>query len=76
MRPRAIFMVALAQILLATALASAAQQPVKTPRIGLLRTGSPADRVEEIEAFRKGLGDLGYVEGQNIAIELRFAEGR
>ena len=50
-------------------------QPAKTPRIGMLRVGSPSDRVEQIEAFRRGLRDLGYVEGQNIIIEFRFAEG-
>ncbi len=62
--------------ILAAPLAADAQQLAKTARTGMLRTGSPSDRVEEIEAFRKGLRDLGYVEGQNIAIEFRFAEGR
>lgn len=69
-------LVTVALALLAAPIAAEAQQPAKTPRIGMLRTGSPSDRVEEIEAFRKGLRDLGYVEGQNIAVEFRFAEGR
>jgi putative ABC transport system substrate-binding protein len=56
--------------------AADAQPPAKTLRIGMLRTGSPSDRVETIEAFRKGLRDLGYIEGHNIAIEFRFADGR
>ena len=68
--------VTLALGVFAAPLAADAQQPAKTGRIGMLRTGSPSDRVEEIEAFRKGLRELGYVEGQNIAIEFRFAEGR
>jgi len=67
---------ALALGLLAAPLPSEAEQAPGIPRIGLLRTGSPSDRVEEIEASWKGLWDLGYVEGQNIAVEFRFAEGR
>ena len=51
-----------------------AQQPAKLPRIGLLRAGSPPDPM--IEAFRQGLRDLGYVEGKNIVIEYRWAEGK
>jgi putative ABC transport system substrate-binding protein len=66
----------LALAVLTAPLAAGAQPAAKTTRIGMLRTGSPSDRVEEIEAFRKGLRDVGYVEGQNIAIEFRFAEGR
>ena len=68
--------VALIFTILLGPLGAAAQHPAKTARLGMLRTGSPSHRVEEIEAFRKGLRDLGYVEGQNIAIEFRFAEGR
>jgi putative ABC transport system substrate-binding protein len=51
-----------------------AQQPVKLPRIGLLRVGSPPDPF--VEAFREGLRDLGYVEGKSIVIEYRWAEGK
>ena len=47
-----------------------AQQPKKVPRIGWLTLGYPA----RSEAFRQGLRELGYVEGKNIAIELRSAE--
>jgi len=49
-------------------------QPKKVPRIGLLRAGSPPDSY--VEAFRQGLRELGYIEGQNIAIEYRWAEGK
>ncbi len=76
MRLRALgLLVTLALGILAAPLAADAQQPAKTPRIGMLRMGSPSDRVEQVEAFRKGLRDLGYVEGQNTVIEFRFAEG-
>src|SRR3989338_10185725 len=51
-----------------------AQQSGKVPRIGFLRIGSPPDPY--VEAFRQGLRDLGYVEGQTITIEYRWAEGR
>ncbi len=53
---------------------AAAQQPARIPRIGFL---SPLDRsAPNFEAFRQGLADLGYVEGRNIVIEPRFAEGQ
>ena len=45
-------------------------------RIGLLVTGSPADTSSRLETFRQGLRDLGYVEGRNIAIEVRWMNGR
>ena len=51
-----------------------AQTAAKIPRIGMLRLGSPPDPL--VEAFRQGLRDLGYVEGQKISIEDRWAEGR
>ena len=54
---------------------SHAQQPAKVPRIGYL-SGSPlAGLAARIEAFRQGLRELGYVEGKNIDIEWRSAEG-
>jgi putative ABC transport system substrate-binding protein len=54
--------------------AAVAQQPAKVPRVGLLRPGAPPDPY--VDAFRQGLRDVGYVEGQTIAIEYRWAEGR
>jgi ABC-type uncharacterized transport system substrate-binding protein len=55
-------------------LAARAQQP-KVPRLGWLVTGSPTSHRFSLAAFRDGLRELGYVEGQNIAIEFRWAEG-
>jgi len=67
---------ALALVVLAAPLAAEAQAPAKFPRIGYLNVLSPTDNAHTLEAFRQGLRELGYVEGQNIAIEYRFAEGR
>jgi len=53
-----------------------AQQPKKVPRIGLLSPLSSSTASLNLEAFRKSLREIGYVEGQNIAIDYRFAEGR
>ena len=62
---------------LAAPLGSFAQQPpTKIPRIGLLSPYSPAATALWHEAFRQGLRDLGWVEGKNISIEYRYAEGR
>lgn len=66
----------LCAMLLALGLPAAAQQPKKIPRIGFL-TGSSAPSVAaRLDAFRQGLRDLGYVEGKNIVIEYRYAEGK
>jgi putative ABC transport system substrate-binding protein len=59
----------------AKAVAEAQQQPKKVPRIGYLNTASLSVLAERIEAFRQGLRELGYVEGKNIFIEWRHAEG-
>jgi putative ABC transport system substrate-binding protein len=61
---------------LAWAGAVRAQAPAKIPRIGLLTPLSPSDAVLWNQAFRFGLRDLGWVEGKNISIEYRYAEGR
>ena len=54
-----------------------AQQATKVYRIGRLMAGSlPSGPDQAVEDFRQGLRDLGYVEGQNLVIEERYAEGR
>ncbi|MGH9427116.1 MAG: ABC transporter substrate-binding protein, partial [Terriglobia bacterium] len=53
-----------------------AQQPKKVPRIGFLTTVSLSTISARVEAFRQGLRELGYVEGKNIVIEWRYAEGK
>jgi ABC-type uncharacterized transport system substrate-binding protein len=65
---------ALCAMLFALSSLAAAQQPKKVTRIGYLG-GSATANPHRLEAFRRGLRDLGYVEGKNIALELRFAEG-
>ncbi len=62
--------------ILVAPLASRAQQPAKVPRRGLISPFSPADTALWHQAFRQGLRDLGWLEGQNISLEYRYAEGR
>ena len=58
-------------------LAVEAQQAGRMPRIGVVFPAEPASPTEPNgAAFRQGLRDLGYVEGQNVIIEARFAEGK
>jgi putative tryptophan/tyrosine transport system substrate-binding protein len=72
---RLAFLGTLAGGLLATPLAAEAQQAAKVPRIGYLETNRAASP-HLSEAFRQGLRDLGYVEGRNVVIESRDAEGK
>jgi putative ABC transport system substrate-binding protein len=53
-----------------------AQQPAKIHRIGILTGASESSEFARTEAFRQGLRELGYVEGENISIEYRYAEGK
>src|SRR5512143_943664 len=64
----------LTMVALATASATQAQQPKKIPRIGFLFIGSKDQ--PHLESFRQGLRELGYVEGKNIGIEYRYADGK
>jgi putative ABC transport system substrate-binding protein len=56
-------------------LAARAQQPAM-PVVGFLDAGSAAERTQQVAAVRKGLADGGYQEGQNVALEFRWAEGQ
>jgi putative ABC transport system substrate-binding protein len=56
-------------------LAAEAQQAGRTPRVGLLVTGPPAGADPLVAAFRQGLRERGYVEGQNVVIAARFSDG-
>lgn len=76
--PRRAFLLAVAAWpALAWAVAVRAQAPAKkVPRIGVLSPWTPSDAAPWHQAFRLGLRDLGWVEGKNISIEYRYAEGR
>jgi len=66
----------IAIVVLAFGLIAEAQQPKKVPRIGYLSGSPPSAIAEHNEAFRQGLRELGYMEGKNIVIEWRSAEGK
>ena len=76
MKKAAVPSILVAVVLLAVAVIAEAQQPKKVPRIGYLTAASPSAIAARIEAFRQGLRELGYVEGKNIVIEYRYAEGK
>ncbi len=63
-------------VLLLTVSLAEAQQTKKVPRIGFLSATSPSSISARLEAFRQGLSELGYVEGKNVVIEYRYAEGK
>src|SRR5215472_12274690 len=69
----AVWMVALALGLFHQA---EAQQPKKVPRIAYLSGGPSSFPSARIDAFRQGLNELGYIEGKNIVIEYRYADGK
>jgi ABC-type uncharacterized transport system substrate-binding protein len=74
-KSKEVFCFALGALLLALSLPAEAQQPAKVPRIGYLApsiSASPA----LFDSFRRGLRELGYVEGKNIIFQHRFAEGK
>src|SRR5690242_18149601 len=67
----------IAFVLLLAGAGAQAQQPTKVPRIGYISgTGDASNPGPYVEALRRGLRDLGYVEGKNFVIEYRGAEGK
>ena len=76
MKKAAVPSILVAVVLLAVAVIAEAQQPKKVYRIGYLQAPPPSAVVTRTEAFRQGLRELGYVEGKNIVIEYRYAEGK
>ena len=76
MKKAAVPSILVAVVLLAVGVIAEAQQPKKVPRIGYLSAGDPASESTRSEAIRLALRERGYIEGQNIAIEYRYAEGK
>src|SRR6185437_3712057 len=73
---RKFFGLALSTLLFALCFPAQAQQPTKISLIARLSASSPSSISSRTEAFRQGLRDLGYIEGKNIVIEYRYAEGK
>ena len=67
---------ALYTLLIASSFPAAAQQPKKVARIGYLSADDAGSESSRAEPIRLALRELGYIEGQNIAIEYRYAEGK
>ena len=76
MLPRRRFVSGLMTGVWLTPLAVGAQPAGKVPRIGWLAFGSPLGALQNLDVFRRGLRELGWIEGQNLVIEYRLAEGK
>jgi putative tryptophan/tyrosine transport system substrate-binding protein len=73
---RKVFGLTLSAMLFALGYSASAQQPKKIPRIGYLSTGDAASESTRSETVRLALRERGYIEGQNVAIEYRYTEGK
>jgi len=73
---KTITVLGLCALLFALSFSASAQQPIKLPRIGYLNASSLSTNATRMEAFRQGLRDLNYVEGKDIVIEWRSADGK
>jgi putative ABC transport system substrate-binding protein len=76
MRKAGVLSILFVVVLLAVAVLADAQQPKKVPRIGYISAVDPATDSTRSEPIRLALHELGYIEGQNIAIEYQYAEGK
>jgi putative tryptophan/tyrosine transport system substrate-binding protein len=76
MKRAAVPSILVAVMLLALGVAAEAQQPKKVPRIGYLSSADAARESTRSEVIRRALRELGYIEGQNIATEYRYGEGK
>jgi putative tryptophan/tyrosine transport system substrate-binding protein len=76
MKKAAVPSILVAVVLLILGVKAQAQQPTKVPRIGYLAPTFPSSTPGRWEALRQGLRELGYVEGKNVVIEWRYAEGK
>src|SRR5262245_39024859 len=76
MKKAAVPSILVAMVLLVLEVTAEAQQAKKVPRIGYLSSFDAATESARSEAIRRALRELGYIEGQNIAIEYRYAEGK
>jgi len=76
MNNKKVFFLTLSAVLWALSFSAEAQQAGKVPRIGFLGNSTAALEANLVGPFREGLRDLGYVEGKNILIEYRWAEGK
>ena len=70
------FLAALGGAALAGPIAAVAQQPAGVPRIGVLMGSNPSTEAAKLDAFRGALEKLGYIDGQTVVIEVRYAMGR
>jgi putative ABC transport system substrate-binding protein len=75
-RPKWVRVVAIVVAFAFGGVAVGAQQPARIPRIGILIAATASSDSARVEAFRQRLHELGYVEGKNIVIEYRYAEGK
>src|SRR5262245_66555541 len=76
MKRAAVPSILIAVVLLALGVIAEAQQPKKVPLIGYLSSFDAATESARSEAIRLALRELGYIEGQNIAFEYRYGEGK
>ena len=76
MKKAGVLSILISVVLLAVGVIAEAQQPKKVPRIGYLTPAEPARESTRAEAIRLALRERGYIEGENIAFEYRYGEGK